>query len=193
MMSTLLYRWHPPSQQAKLVALRVGQHVPAFVAGLADVGPAGARREQSVEFRLLVAVGGVDVDVQPKPSTLGFVCPVEDDGGLRTAEASLRRSDLDAAVDAVELDIAEDRAPEPGQQVRIVCVKDEFRYATCHRATLSRGPRPRPTRSRGAGHEIQACRPSSVSSRANASSAAPRRGPSVPSRAGRTGGGGVAR
>jgi hypothetical protein len=23
-----------------------------------------------------------------------------------------------------------------------VCVEDEFRYATCHRATLSRGPRP---------------------------------------------------
>ena len=45
-------------------------------------------------------------------------------------------------VNAVELDIAEDRAPEPGQQVRIVCVEDEFRYATRHRATLSRGPRP---------------------------------------------------
>ncbi len=136
--STLLHRRHPPSQQAKLVALRVGQHVPAFVAGLADVGPAGARREQSVEFRLLVAVGGVDVDVQPKLAPLGFVRPVEDDGGLQTAEASLPRSDLDAAVDAVELDIAEDRAPEPGQQVRIVCVEDEFRYATRHRATLSR-------------------------------------------------------
>jgi len=137
-MSTLLHRRHPPSQQAKLVALRVGQHVPAFVAGLADVGPAGARREQPVELRLLVAVGGIDVDVQPKLATLEFVRPVEDDGGLRTAEASLRRSDLDAAVDAVELDIAEDRAPEPGQQVRIVCVEDEFRYATCQRATLSR-------------------------------------------------------
>ena len=141
-MVTLLHRRHPPSQQAKLVALGVGQHLPAFVASLADVGPAGARREQPLELRLLVAVGGVDVDVQPKLATLGFVRPVEDDGGLRTAEASLRRSDLDAAVDAVELDIAEDRAPEPGQQVRIVCVEDEFRYATCHRATLSRGPRP---------------------------------------------------
>jgi hypothetical protein len=44
----LLHRRHPPSQQAKLVAIRVGQHVPAFVAFLADVGPAGARREQPV-------------------------------------------------------------------------------------------------------------------------------------------------
>ena len=143
------------AMQAKLVALRVGQHVPAFVAGLADVGPAGARREQPVELRLLVVVGGVDVDVQPKLAPLGFVRPVEDDGGLRTAEASLRRSDLDAAVDAVEFDIAEDRAPEPGQQVRIVCVEDEFRYATCHRATLSRGPRPASytmVRSGAAGH-----------------------------------------
>ena len=39
----------------------------------------------------------------------------------------------------------------------------------------------------------QACRPSSVSSRANASSAAPRRGASEPSRAGTIGGGGIAR
>ena len=39
----------------------------------------------------------------------------------------------------------------------------------------------------------QACRPSSVSSRANASSAAPRRGASGPSRAGTIGGGGIAR
>ena len=39
----------------------------------------------------------------------------------------------------------------------------------------------------------QACRPSSVSSRANASSAAPRRGASGPRRAGTIGGGGVAR
>src|SRR5580658_5793543 len=102
MMSTLLYRWHPPSQQAELVALRVGQHVPAFVAGLADVGPAGARREQPVQLRVLVAVGGVDVDVQPELAPLGFVRPVDDDGGLRPAEAGLRRADLDAGVDAVE-------------------------------------------------------------------------------------------
>ena len=39
----------------------------------------------------------------------------------------------------------------------------------------------------------QACMPSSVSSRANASSAAPRRGASEPSRAGMIGGGGIAR
>jgi hypothetical protein len=132
--------------------------VPAFVAGLTDVGPAGARREQPVELRLLVAVGGVDVDVKSKLATLGFVRPVEDDGGLRTAESGLRRSDLDAGVDAVELDIAEDLAPEPGQQVRIVCVDDEFRYATCHRATLSRGPRPASytmVRSGAAGHILE--------------------------------------
>jgi hypothetical protein len=38
-MSMLLHRRRPPAQQAEL-ALRVGEHVPAFVAGLADVGPA---------------------------------------------------------------------------------------------------------------------------------------------------------
>ena len=77
-------------QEAEFVALGVGQDMPGLLAGLADVGRARPELQEAFEFGVLIAVGGVDVDVQPKLATLGFVRPIEDDGGLRTAEASLR-------------------------------------------------------------------------------------------------------
>jgi hypothetical protein len=52
-------------QEAEFVAFWVGQDVPAFGAGLADVGGPGAESEQPLQLGVLVAVGGVDVDVQP--------------------------------------------------------------------------------------------------------------------------------
>ena len=52
------------AEEAELVAFRVGQDVPGFCAGLADVGGAGAEGEQALELGFLVAVGGVDVEVQ---------------------------------------------------------------------------------------------------------------------------------
>src|SRR2546421_7300714 len=52
------------AEQAELVALRVGEHVPGLLAGLSDVGRHRARRQQPLQLGVLVAVGGVDVDVQ---------------------------------------------------------------------------------------------------------------------------------
>ena len=56
----------PSAQQAEHVALGVGEDVPVLVAGLADVRPDGAEVEQPLQLGVLVAVGGVDVDVQPQ-------------------------------------------------------------------------------------------------------------------------------
>jgi len=53
-------------QEAEFVAFWVGQNVPALGAALADVGGSGAESEQPLQLGVLVAVGGVDVDVQPE-------------------------------------------------------------------------------------------------------------------------------
>ena len=52
-------------EQAEPVALGVGEHVPPLVPGLADVGPARTEVHKTFELGALIAVGGVDVDVQP--------------------------------------------------------------------------------------------------------------------------------
>jgi hypothetical protein len=54
----------PGAQEAEFVAFWVGQNVPALGAGLADVDRPGAESEQPLQLGVLVAVGGVDVDVQ---------------------------------------------------------------------------------------------------------------------------------
>ena len=53
-------------QEAEFVAFWIGQDAPAFGAGLADVGGPGAESKQPLQLGILVAVGGVDVDVQPE-------------------------------------------------------------------------------------------------------------------------------
>jgi hypothetical protein len=68
----------PGVQEAEFVAFRVGQNVPALGAALADVGGSGAEGEQPFQLGVLVAVGGVDVDVQPELPGPGSVL------GLRT-------------------------------------------------------------------------------------------------------------
>src|SRR5947207_4829882 len=53
------------SQEAEFVVFGVGQDVPWLLAGLADVGRARPELQEAFEFGVLVAVGGVDVEVQP--------------------------------------------------------------------------------------------------------------------------------
>src|SRR6266545_3026593 len=54
--------WRDPvAQQAELVALRVGQHVPGLFPALPDVGVHGPGGEQPVQLAVLVAVGGAEV------------------------------------------------------------------------------------------------------------------------------------
>src|SRR5262249_60988518 len=87
-------RLEPGVQEAEFVAFRVGQDVPALGAGLADVGGPGAESEQPLQLGVLVAVGGVDVDVQSELPGPRVAARAEDEGGLRAAEAGVRRPDL---------------------------------------------------------------------------------------------------
>ncbi len=69
-------------EQAELVAFWVGQHVPLLIACLADVGRARAEVQQAFELGVLIAVGGVDVDVQPGFPLLRLIPVGEDDRRL---------------------------------------------------------------------------------------------------------------
>ncbi|AKJ09666.1 hypothetical protein ABB07_06420 [Streptomyces incarnatus] len=102
-------------------------------AGLADVGAPGAEGEQPLQLGVLVAVGGVDVDVQPELPGPRVAGGSDDENRLRSAEAGVRRPDRDAAVVLpVELDIAEDLAPERGEPFGVGGVDDQLTDAACH-------------------------------------------------------------
>lgn len=112
-------------QEAEFVAFWVGQNVPTLGASLADVDWLGAESEQPLQFGVLVAVEGVDVDVQSELSRPGIAARTEDKGWLRAAEADVGRPDLDAAVVLpTEFDISEDLAPECGEAVGVGGVDD---------------------------------------------------------------------
>jgi hypothetical protein len=59
-------------QDAELVALRVGKHNPALLAGLADVGMPGTEAEQAADLVVLLPVDRVDVEVDPVLSGLAL-------------------------------------------------------------------------------------------------------------------------
>src|SRR5215469_10133402 len=123
----------PGVQEAEFVAFRVGQDVPALGAGLADVGGPGAEREQPLQLGVLVAVGGVNVEVQSELPGPRVAAGAEDEGGLRAAEAGAGRPDLDASVVLpAEFDVAEDLAPEYGEPVWVGGVDDQLTDAACH-------------------------------------------------------------
>ena len=115
----------PGAQEAEFVAFWVGQNVPALAASLADVGGPGAKSEQPLQFGVLVAVEGVDVDVQSEPPRPRLAAWAEDESRLRAAEADVGRPDLDAAVVlAAKFDVTEDTAPERGEPVGVGSVDD---------------------------------------------------------------------
>ncbi len=123
----------PGVQEAEFVAFGVGQDMPALGAGLADVGGPGAEGEQPLQLGVLVAVGGVNVDVEPELPGPRVAAGAEDEGGLRATEARVGRPDLDAAVVLpAEFDVAEDLAPECSEPVGIGGVDDQFTDSSCH-------------------------------------------------------------
>jgi hypothetical protein len=123
----------PGVQEAEFVAFRVGQDVPALGSGLADVGGPGAESEQPLQLGVLVAIGGVDVDVQSKLPGPRVAAGAKDEGGLRAAEAGVGRPDLDASIVLpAEFDVAEDLAPECGEPVGVGGVDDQLTDAACH-------------------------------------------------------------
>ena len=120
-------------QEAEFVAFWVGQNVPALGAVLADVGWPGAESEQPLQFGVLVAVDGVDVDMQSEFPGPRIAARAKDDGRLRASEADVGRPDLDAAVVLpTQFDVAEDLAPERGEAVGVGSVDDQFSDAACH-------------------------------------------------------------
>ncbi len=50
-------------EQAELISLGVGKDVPRLLAGLADVGRARPELQEALKLGVLIAVGGVDVDM----------------------------------------------------------------------------------------------------------------------------------
>ena len=114
--------------------------MPWLGAGLPNIDPAGAGREQPLQLIILFPVGGIHIDVQTQLAGLGLVSLAEDDRGLRAAKADARRPDLYVTVDAFQFDIAQYLAPKPRQQFGITCVQDQFRYATCHLITITALP-----------------------------------------------------
>src|SRR5690606_21423294 len=124
-------------QQAELVALRVGQDVPLLVAGLTDVGRTGAQRQQALQLRVLVPVGGVDVDVQARLALLRLVTAAEDDRRLRAAEA-LAGPDLQRSVVLpVEDHEVQHLAPDPGERLGIAAAQHQSTDTTRHSSIQS--------------------------------------------------------
>jgi hypothetical protein len=78
-------------EEAEFVAFRVGQDVPALGSGLADIVGPGAESEQPLQLGVLVAIGGVDVDVQSKLLGPRVAAGAKDEGGLRAVEAGVGR------------------------------------------------------------------------------------------------------
>ena len=128
-----IVRLEPGVQEAEFVAFWVAQDVPALGAGLTDVHGPGAESEQPLQLGVLVAVGGVDVDVQSELPGPRVTTGAEDEGGLRATEAGIGRPDLDASVVLpAEFDVAEDLAPECGEPVGVGGVNDQLTDAACH-------------------------------------------------------------
>src|SRR5215469_16093186 len=119
-------------EQAELIAFRVGKNVPGLLAGLANVGRTRPELQQAFKLGILIAVGGVDVDVQPGLPRLRLVPAAEDDRRLRAAEP-FARPDLEAAVlFAIEHDEVQDLAPEPRQRLWVAATEHELTDTTCH-------------------------------------------------------------
>src|SRR5215216_4911221 len=110
--------------------------MPRLLPYLADVGRASTELEKAFELGVLIAVGGVDVDVQPGFPLLRLIPATEDDRRLRTAEPFARPDLHRAVVLAIEHDEVQDLAPEPRQHLRVAATEHELTDTTCHERNL---------------------------------------------------------
>src|SRR5439155_4417949 len=113
--------------------------MPRLLSGLADVGRARTQLQQAFELGVLIAVGGVDVDVQPGFPLLRLIPATEDDRRLRAAEPFARPDLQRAVVLAIEHDEVQDLAPEPRQHLRVAATEHELTDTTCHERNLPSG------------------------------------------------------
>src|SRR5690349_14798884 len=110
--------------------------MPRLLPCLADVGRARAELQKAFKLGALIAVGGVDVDVQPGLPLLRLIPAAEDDRRLRTAEPFARPDLQRAVVLAIEHDEIQDLAPESRQHLRVAATKHELTDTTCHGRNL---------------------------------------------------------
>lgn len=88
--------------------------------------------QEAFELGVLIAVGRVDVDVQPGMPVLRRVVADQEDRRLRAAEP-FARPDLDAALRlAIEHREVQDLAPEPRQHLGVVALEHELTDTACH-------------------------------------------------------------
>jgi AraC-like DNA-binding protein len=120
------------SQETENVAFGVGQDVPGLLTGLADVGRARPELQEAFELGVLIAVGGVDVEVQPQADRLGLGDGNEDQSRLQSAEPFFRSDLHHAVVAGLEHDEAQRLAPERRQPLRIPALDHQFGNARSH-------------------------------------------------------------
>jgi hypothetical protein len=119
-------------EQAELVAFWIGEDVPGRLRGLTDVDEFRPGGQEALELGILIAVGGVDVDVQPGMPVLRLVVADEEDRRLRAAEP-IARTYLDAArLFAIQLHEVQDLAPEPRQHLGVAALEHELTDTACH-------------------------------------------------------------
>jgi hypothetical protein len=106
--------------------------MPFLLPCLADVGWASTELQKAFELGVLIAVGGVDVDVQPGFPLLRLIPATEEDRRLRTAEPFARPDPHRAVVCASEHDEVQDLAPEPRQHLRVAATEHEIADTTRH-------------------------------------------------------------
>jgi transposase len=119
---------------AELVTFRVGQDRPRLGAGLADVDPAGAQRQQTFDLRLAVFRLGGQVEVDPVLERLRL--------GHRHEAQSDRRvlvwPDDDLALSLGQDVPAEGLRPEPGQPRQVVGVDNDVMNSHWHAVSMRR-------------------------------------------------------
>jgi hypothetical protein len=147
----LLERVKTGHEKAKLIAFGVGKNVPCFIAGLADVGRTRPKTQEAFEFGVLIAVGGVDVDVQARLPRFRLIPAAEDDRRLWATEP-FAWPDLDhLARLAVKHHEIQYFAPELRQYLGVMATEYKFTDTTCHgRNLLSRELPGRPSAKLGA-------------------------------------------
>jgi hypothetical protein len=124
-------------KDAELVALRVSEDDPAHIVALADVSVSSTEVEQSADLFVLLAVGRVDVQVEPVLDGLALGHARERQRRWHRANAFLafrnqRGANGDNFVVLVLHLVVKDRAPEPGETVRIGTVDLQLGELTGH-------------------------------------------------------------
>jgi len=118
-------------EQAELVAFWIGEDVPGRIRRLTDVDEFGPGGQEALELGVLIAVGGIDVDVQPGMPVLRLVVADEEDRRLPAEPFARAYLDVDLRF-AIELYEVQDLAPEPRQHLRVAALEHELTDTACH-------------------------------------------------------------